>query len=595
MHLDPREGILPMCSIRAHRGRTLAGREAKMVHGAWTTPSSEIASHVVSLEVEWINPSAWLSESRRDEKLWTGYFRRTSSPAHKNAKENTRKRSPGPGSGRDIQCAGYMEIPRRTGVLGPRDLHLAVLRMNGAGPATSGANRGKRWCRTFSEAEAAAELKAFETSELRGHRGALGIAGARPLQVETGERISGQRCMRLFHSPRCVLRARRRHACAHGLLFTAAISIYYLRARSEAQIHGYYHTADRLVIIGLVWGWITRIRAWSRIARFQWRRGTPRVRRAHAHRGRTVEIPGAPLPRRCSAAVVNTAKIKGRTTGCGLSLIVEPFYIPDPFLPPPKPPSSRSTPPPRSPPPHRLPHPSNAASFASSSASPSASHATASNASDHSASSSASASADRRSPEAKTVSLRVYSAAFPGTHAHVELWAVRNVCPAPLRASGSQGAFSTPGWTRCSGGGCRGIWDTMGKARLNPCDSSSSPQVLRELSLFNSPTSKVLLGGPLPAWTSQCRLTSISFRARTLGTGMVVLPTLVLQPQSCVRLPSGNSSELFPCAKVLEPQDFVVVLFTRCLFDSLWLDSGLGYSESLPATEILEPLDYPYS
>ncbi|KAJ6560800.1 hypothetical protein DFH09DRAFT_1083272 [Mycena vulgaris] len=263
--------------------------------------------------------------------------------------------------------------------------------------------------------------------------------------ASASRRSSGQRCTRLFHSPRCVLRARRHHVCAHGLLFTAVISIYDLRARSEAQIHGYYHTADRLVIIGLC------------------RRVTPRVRRAHAHRGRQslpqLHFPGGAMIGR-SAAMVNTAKIKGRTTGCGFILIVEPFLIPDPFLPPPKPTLPRSTPPPRSPPPHRLPRSRDAASSASSSAAPSASHATASNASDHSASE----SADRRSSEAKAISLCAYSAAFPGSHAHADLWAVRNVCPASPRASGSQGAFSAPGRTRGSGGGCRGTWDTMGRA-----------------------------------------------------------------------------------------------------------------------------------
>ncbi|KAJ6461623.1 hypothetical protein DFH09DRAFT_1114243 [Mycena vulgaris] len=226
-----------------------------------------------------------------------------------------------------------------------------------------------------------------------------------------------------------------------------AISIYDLCARSEAQIHGYYHTADRLVISGL------------RLSEFH--------------------FPGGAMIGRSTAAV-NTAKIKRRTTGCGLILIVEPFLIPDPFLPPPKPTLPRSTPPPRSPPPHRLPRSRDAASSASSSASPSASHATASNASDHSASE----SADRRSSEAKAISLCAYSAAFPSSHAHADLWAVRNVCPASPRASGSQGAFSAPGRTRGSGGGSRGIWDTMGRA--------SSPQVLRELSLFKFPDEPVL-------------------------------------------------------------------------------------------------------
>ncbi|KAJ6560771.1 hypothetical protein DFH09DRAFT_1083242 [Mycena vulgaris] len=238
-----------------------------------------------------------------------------------------------------------------------------------------------------------------------------------PLTSEALRRSSGQRCTRLFHLPRCVLRVRRRHAGAHGLLFTAAISIYDLRARFEAQIHGYYPTADRLVIIGLVGGLDYKNPCCEPY------REVPGVFiRSFKHDSRLPEIhfPGGAMIGR-SAAVVDTAKIKGLTKGCGFILIVEPFLIPDPFLPPPKPPSPRSTPPPRSPPPHRLPRPSNAAS----SASPPASHATASNASDHSASS-ASESADRRSSEAKTVSLRGYSAAFPGSHAHVDLWAVRN-------------------------------------------------------------------------------------------------------------------------------------------------------------------------
>ncbi|KAJ6560873.1 hypothetical protein DFH09DRAFT_1083338 [Mycena vulgaris] len=207
-----------------------------------------------------------------------------------------------------------------------------------------------------------------------------------------------------------------------------APSIYDLCARSEAQIHGYYHTADRLVIIGLVGGLDCKNPCWEPYREVpgafihsfthdsalcsQCRRGTPR-RLSEFH------FPGGAMIGRSTAAV-DTAKIKGRTKGCGFILIVEPFLIPDPFLPPPKPTLPRSTPPPRSPPPHRLPRSRDAASSASSSASPSASHATASNASDHSASE----SADRRSSEAKAISLCADSAAFPGSHAHADLWAV---------------------------------------------------------------------------------------------------------------------------------------------------------------------------
>ncbi|KAJ6560778.1 hypothetical protein DFH09DRAFT_1083249 [Mycena vulgaris] len=134
--------------------------------------------------------------------------------------------------------------------------------------------------------------------------------------ASASQRSSGQRCTRLFHSPRYELRARRRHACAHGLLFTAAISIYDLRAQSEAQTHGYYHTADRLVIIGLVGGLDYKNPCWEPyrevpdafIRSFthdsalcsQCRCGMPRVRGAHAHRGRAVEALGVPLPRRCN-------------------------------------------------------------------------------------------------------------------------------------------------------------------------------------------------------------------------------------------------------------------------------------------------------
>ncbi|KAJ6560749.1 hypothetical protein DFH09DRAFT_1083222 [Mycena vulgaris] len=273
--------------------------------------------------------------------------------------------------------------------------------------------------------------------------------------ASASQRSSGQRCTRLFHSPRYELRARRRHACAHGLLFTAAISIYDLRAQSEAQTHGYYHTADRLVIIGLVGGLDYKNPCWEPyrevpdafIRSFthdsalcsQCRCGMPRVRGAHAHRGRAVEALGVPLPRRCNDRALSrrgqhrqdqrthnemrlsrgsfgSGFLPGGRAWLGVSVYgsyTSAFLITDPFLPPPKAPSPRSTPPPRSPPPHRLPRSSNAASSASSSASPCASHVTAPNASDHSASSSASKSADRRSSEAKTISLPAYSAAFP--------------------------------------------------------------------------------------------------------------------------------------------------------------------------------------
>ncbi|KAJ6461631.1 hypothetical protein DFH09DRAFT_1348019 [Mycena vulgaris] len=242
-----------------------------------------------------------------------------------------------------------------------------------------------------------------------------------PLTSEALRRSSGQRCTRLFHLPRCVLRVRRRHAGAHGLLFTAAISIYDLRARFEAQIHGYYPTADRLVIIGLVGGLDYKNPMIPCAARSA---GAERL----AFGALTLTEGGLR-----SAAVVDTAKIKGLTKGCGRLRRAPPLprvrlhHIACPV---------QATPPPPLPPPPL----------------PAASHATASNASDHSASS-ASESADRRSSEAKTVSLRGYSAAFPGSHAHVDLWAVRNVCPASPRASGSQGAFSAPGGHDAPGAG----------------------------------------------------------------------------------------------------------------------------------------------
>ncbi|KAJ6560811.1 hypothetical protein DFH09DRAFT_1316425 [Mycena vulgaris] len=122
-----------------------------------------------------------------------------------------------------------------------------------------------------------------------------------------------------------------------------------------------------------------------------------------------------------SAAVVNTAKIKGRTTGCGF-----PYPL-------------------------SLPPAAEAAFAAAFHPSPA-----------FTSSTSPATFKQRRLLRfllrlslrlSRSVSLRIYSAAFPGAHAHVDLWAVPNVCPASPRASGSQGAFSTPGWKDAPGAG----------------------------------------------------------------------------------------------------------------------------------------------
>ncbi|KAJ6560801.1 hypothetical protein DFH09DRAFT_1083273 [Mycena vulgaris] len=78
MHPDPREGVLSKFSIRAHIGSAFSRKTSENgpksvgdVRGMSTQAFREAEVWIqFSLEVEWINSSAGLSESRQDEKLW---------------------------------------------------------------------------------------------------------------------------------------------------------------------------------------------------------------------------------------------------------------------------------------------------------------------------------------------------------------------------------------------------------------------------------------------------------------------------------------------------------------------------------------------